>query len=170
MRASPRGLGCLTFLCSFLLRILAVSTAGPVVTRESLQLLVVDSSQLRAGKVSNDVRDTRTHGGHTIVEQEIRLGVGSKLISETGEVVAFRQILGVESAAAKIGNVDAGECASLTKIATDIEELGVHCRSVLDVGKEVGLLVWVQHGAAIPVVRDLLVSRDPGVSTALAGN
>jgi hypothetical protein len=87
-----------------------------LVSRKRLQLLHIDTLQLRAVKASNHLANG-TQERIKRVQKNVRLSLSSKLVDEASKVVALCECLRIEDASSEVGNVDAGEgvgCAGVS--------------------------------------------------------
>lgn len=125
------------------------------VARELLQLLRINSLQLRAAEGTNDTTDSIGELGQG-PEEDIRLGLGRELVDEAAQVVALEEVGRVKETTSEVGNVNASERVSLAEVATDVQELGVKLGSVQDVDKEVVDLIGVLQRTPVPVCGNFL--------------
>jgi hypothetical protein len=86
------------------------------VTRELLQLRVIDLLQLRAsqltGNIAEGVCELRQRS-----KKDIRLGLSRELESEAGRVIALQQTFRVEEPTGKVVDIDSGEGVSRAGVA-----------------------------------------------------
>lgn len=87
-----------------------------VVTRQLLELRLVDSLQLRAAQLADETTNSACECVEW-AEKDVWLGLSGDLVDEAAKVVALKQSLRVEDTTSQVTNVNTGEgvgCASVT--------------------------------------------------------
>jgi len=99
-----------------------------LVSREHLQLSIVNVLQLRAAQNAQNTSQRRVHRVEH-AERNIRLGLSGKLVGETSCIVALKQVCSVVDASGEVVDVDAGEGVSCAGVSSNVEEFGLLERS-----------------------------------------
>lgn len=95
-----------------------------LVSREHLQLSIINVLQLRAAQNAQDTSQGRVDRVEH-AKRDIGLSLGGKLVGEASCIVALGQVCGIVDASCEIGNVDAGERVGCAGVSTNIEEFGL---------------------------------------------
>lgn len=135
-------------------RCLGIHWVAPV-TGELLQLLVINSLQLRAAERTNNASDSTCQLIQR-AEKDVRLRLSRQLIEETGQIVTLGQICRLVKSTGQVGNVNTSERVGRPSVTTDVEEFGVKGRGVDGIHDKVIGFIRVFESAPVPVQWNLL--------------
>lgn len=146
------------------------------VTRELVELIVVDLGQLRTTKLvgriaksRGDLIDVAGNVGDQ-AGKKIRKFLDGELQAVAHKVVVLSQCLGIEDTIGQKLRVHADEAVGCAGVATDAAEFEVLEQHVIGVGVEEKNVVGVEGVTSVPVVWDTLVSRSVLEVTIVTGD